>query len=547
MKPKAETYLWVAGLGLLIIVKAWPYVEKRIHNDRTAAQVRAQKEPDRADGTARGRAAAQDAPLFEPYSAHFDEIFPARVLSMAARNSPPKYRTSEGLAPKYGINGSVGVTLRDVKKGQRYTVEISADRLIGPSSDSYVMTEDAAAVVLCPRLNYDFKELRRNTQTNFINVTFSVRQEGRSGGVSVTRRWQVHQVNDCPVQLESRTVAQDGTITSRPIRQVSVVAGFVNENHPWIDTLLLEAKNTGICDEFVGYQGGNRKIGPQISAIWRALQNRGLSYSSVTTTTSSPHHTLQYVRFLEQSVASTQANCLDGSVLLCSILRKIGFNVGVMLVPGHAYVCVFDQTNEHWLFGIETTLLGKGDLVQATRTATELGAYPLNKWGDDQQDNYQLVDISKLREAGFHPIPFDEAAAVPYLPTQSVTTERPSPTDVARQQRIALAGRLNQAVSELRAHRGAKNEESFRVSAFNLFSEIRQCQSAFNSMRKRPELESSGIPVADSRMASQYEAIVLLLRTKTIEVGTEVTASDLEAAKEITEALVDLANLPLNY
>ncbi len=547
MKKYLPVIFWATAFITYATIKIWPYLDKKQSYDNQSPRTYHQAAPGAPAPTEPVFLPAKNAPLFEPYSAHFEELFPARVLTMAARPLSDQYRKSDGLAPKYGVSGTIGVTLRKVKKGQRYVVEISADRFIAPSKETYEIVENAEAVILCPRINYDYKELRRNTQTGFINITFAVRQEGEQAGNSATRRWQVHQINDCPIQMESRSITHEGEVTSRISKQSYVIAGFVNENHPWIDTLLLDAKNTGICSEFVGYQGGNKLIGPQISAIWKALQNRGLSYSSVTTSTSSDHHKLQHVRFLEQSIATTQANCLDGSVLLCSILRKIGFNVGVMLVPGHAYVCVLDQANERWIFAIETTMLGKADLSEAARVATESGMYPLNKWSEETREHYDLVNISKLRNSGLNPIPFDEVAAGAFLPAQNLSTQIQSPTEIARQKRIALASRLNQKLAELRSYNGSRNDEPFRVSAFNLFTEIRQCQSAFNNLRIRPELESSGIPIADIRMANQYASIVHLLRTKSIDINTEVTESDLDIAKEITEALVDLANLPLNF
>lgn len=493
---------------------------------------------------------------FEPYSGFSEELFPSRVLSMAGRAPSSQYRNEPGMAPRYGILGTIGVLVRNVRRGERYAVEIVGDRLIGSSQESFTIFEDAPVVVMCPRINYDYANLRRNTQTTFINLSFKVLKDGQADGPSATRRWQVHQINDCPIELDEKYVMHDGQIQSRRKSQSYVVAGYVNENHPWIDTLLMEAKSTGICNEFIGYQGGHEKIWPQIAAIWKALQNRGLSYSSVSTSTSSKFHALQHIRFLDQSIAATQANCIDGSVLLCSMLRKIGLNVGVMLVPRHAYVCVFDEKMEHWLFAIETTMLGNADLAEAVKMATQSGEYPLEKWNDDKSGAYDIVDLTKLRKEGIQPIPFDELAAMPAMPAQAppAVLQYQSPQEWARQkkewarqQRIIIANKLRQQVIDLQGNLAQRNDERFRISAFNLFNEIRKNQTDFNAMPYAPSLVPTGIRNADDQMQARYGEIVRTLRTKSVPINAEINEEGLNNAKTVVDALVELANLPLDF
>ena len=56
---------------------------------------------------------------------------------------------------------------------------------------------------------------------------------------------------------------------------------------------------------------------------------------------------------------SIEANCVDGSVLLVSLLRKIGIDAFLVLEPGHCYTAFHvDKEWKHPL-GIETTLLGE--------------------------------------------------------------------------------------------------------------------------------------------------------------------------------------------
>jgi hypothetical protein len=487
-------------------------------------------------------ASAADMPVdFAPFAARGNELFPSHQLSLNS-NLSNGYRTEPGLAPQYGIKGSIGVAVNKVRKGETYAVSVVGDRFINESTETFTIVEDAAVVVLFPRIAYDYSALRRNTQTTFMNLSFSVRRNGQGVGRSVTEKWQVHQINDCPMTVEMQTMLRHGLVGTKRISMRSTLAGYVNENHPWIDSILREAKETGICNEFIGYQGGRERIWPQVASIWAALQKRGLSYSSIATTTSSERFSFQHVRFLDQSISASQANCVDGSVLLCSILRKIGLNVGIMLVPGHAYVCVKDQDNAHFITGIETTLLSSADLRRATIAANTEGDHPLTKMNQD----YAYIDIGELRKSGRNPIPFDEIAAMPSSrPHDRVHFN--SPAEIAREQRIILANRLRQRVDELIAHRGPRTEEGFRIAAHNVFAEIRRCQSAFNRLGIPPSLEKSGVEDTDLKLHQRYGAIITLLKTKGIEIGVEVTAENLAVAKELSDALVSLASLPLNY
>ena len=508
------------------------------------------KSPDRPKVTPKPLPSTKEAeriPLessvdFTPYARTGNEIFPSHVLSIKT-GTPSSYRKRTGMAPSYGTQGIIGVIVRNARKGETFKVTISGDQFIKPSEETFTIWEDAPAVVLHPHLQYDYQSLRRNTQTTFTNLTFTVKKGAQGNGSSQTQKWQVHQINDCPLVLTVRNVLGDGNYSTETASYESAIAGYVNENHPWIDAILREAIDTGICTKFIGYQGGEEQIWPQVSAIWTALQRRGLTYSSISTTTRSEGHAFQHVRFLEQSISSTQANCLDGSVLLCSILRKIGLNTGIMLVPGHAYVCIVDESNKSFFCGIETTAIGGSDLRRAVSIANNEGDYPLSKI----TDKYTYIDITKVRGTHRNPIAFDEVAAIPSLRPQTKYQAFPSREELARQERIILAIKLQSKMTELLSHTSLRNSQEYRLAAVSLFTELRRCQSAFNGILSLPLLEKSGIIEADKRMEERYTHVINLLKTRSLDAGSEITDGDIKTAKEITDALVSLASMPLTY
>ena len=76
---------------------------------------------------------------------------------------------------------------------------------------------------------------------------------------------------------------------------------------------------------FTGYQSEDAdEVLLQVFAVWNVLQRRGIKYSDISKTTPNSVVTSQTVRFMDESLKSTQANCVDGSVLMASILEKIG-------------------------------------------------------------------------------------------------------------------------------------------------------------------------------------------------------------------------------
>ncbi len=46
----------------------------------------------------------------------------------------------------------------------------------------------------------------------------------------------------------------------------------------------------------------------------------------------------QHVRLVGESSKSNQANCVDGSVLIASVLEKIGIETDLVKVPGQMFV-----------------------------------------------------------------------------------------------------------------------------------------------------------------------------------------------------------------
>jgi len=212
----------------------------------------------------------------------------------------------------------------------------------------------------------------------------------------------------------------------------------VNEQHPFADKLLREALDHGAVDSFTGYQTKEAaEVYRQVYALWDALTERDVRYSDITATAAESDvvHS-QHVRLLDETVNNGQANCVDGSVVFASLLRKIGIESYLVMVPGHCYVAfALDEQGEQ-IVALETTLLqsaapeefeeidGLADLLDEEwleedsyavfSAAIAIGTADLvknkEKFADKNEARYLLMPVSAARKMGILPVGFQSNA-----------------------------------------------------------------------------------------------------------------------------------------
>jgi len=137
----------------------------------------------------------------------------------------------------------------------------------------------------------------------------------------------------------------------------------------------------------------------------------------------------QRVRFLADTWADRSANCIDGSVLIASVLQRIGLPSFLVLVPGHAFVGFYADADAQHAAYLETTLLGAhvGELAKLPGYAAAVAATPAHrislasfdaaleagrvrharvaaKLDGRHRPDYAVIDISAARAFGIAPI-----------------------------------------------------------------------------------------------------------------------------------------------
>lgn len=381
--------------------------------------------------------AQASAVTFEPYSYLEKDLFPSAFISTATvdwngdeetaedKKGPDDAVLEKGEIPVYGDeNGWLGLMLHDVPAKSRVRVEISIDGYLNPSVWEGTVKRNHEEVVVYPKAAWNFEALHKVREQRPVNATFKVTVDGKELSTQ-TEVYTMRSLNDCPFYVLLDEEGEEFENYS------GLFAAYVNENHPWVDGILKEALATGVVTGFTGYQSEDPdEVLAQVFAIWNVLQKRGIKYSDISTTTPSDWVVSQTVRFLDDSIDATQANCVDGSVLMASILRKIGLNVYLVMVPGHCLLA-FDlgEGDDDEIFGLETTLLGETDLgdegkdievpegligtphensFKVLAAAIAVGNETLEEYAEafaDEDDlSAELISVADARDMGIMPI-----------------------------------------------------------------------------------------------------------------------------------------------
>ncbi len=358
---------------------------------------------------------------FTPIAGWGQQLFPSYIIATAALKNANDSPDDTILGDADSLLG-VQVTAPDDNSTVKVTIE--SEGYLDLSVYSGVLAQKGKTYSIFPKLRYKFDRLSQCNQATPATITYRVRiddgvEEEKS--TTVTLR----PIHDCPIVVANGDSTIDTSFT---------FATFVNEQHPFMDKLLREALDIGKVDGYTGYQSKtDEEVLRQVYSIWDLMVARDTRYSSITTTAADSTEVFsQHVRLLEDTVNNQQANCVDGSVLMVSLLRKIGIESFLVLVPGHCYVGFFLDEKQDKLLGLETTLIGAEldwpeEVDEVLETAVDESLQSEYSWPSfvaaieagtsnlienaaklksDDQSEYKIIDIAAARKAGVLPIPF---------------------------------------------------------------------------------------------------------------------------------------------
>jgi hypothetical protein len=150
-----------------------------------------------------------------------------------------------------------------------------------------------------------------------------------------------------------------------------------------------------------GYQRGPDAVTQQVRALYQALKEAEITYvNSVIDYGAAPGQHTQRTRLPRESLALRSANCIDGSVLLASLLEGASLNAALVLVPGHALAGWETEDGSGEYRYLETTLIGGADFDAACAS----GQRQVAEFRDYYPDQLRIHRLADLRARKIYPM-----------------------------------------------------------------------------------------------------------------------------------------------
>jgi len=185
------------------------------------------------------------------------------------------------------------------------------------------------------------------------------------------------------------------------------IGAWVTPNSRAVDSFLTAAKQRHPKKTFAGEQADTVS---QVKAIYDELKARGVTYV-MDPTVNTDLVKVQRTRLPSEVLESTNAQCLEGTILFATMLEAIGLRPIIVLVPGHAFVGWHATRADGVKPGadrlfVETTMVGNAPFEAAVKTAMQRAALEL-KSGNVDRGTSQLIELTDLRTGGIKPQPME--------------------------------------------------------------------------------------------------------------------------------------------
>jgi hypothetical protein len=353
----------------------------------------------------------------------FNEVFPALELSQARRHAAAA-AADHVLGDGTGL---IAVRVRARHAGERVRLGVDAPGLGAPMRFGATLAQADVDYELHPPLDWDVPRLLALPTPLATPLQFTLERDGAAAGareVAVSLR---------PLD-EALYFVRDGADS---VDLSWIFAAYVDERGAAVDRILEVALKSGIVDKFDGYAGADPAlVYRQAWAIWQALTQHGIRYSGADPAIGrGPQVFSQRVRFIDETWNDRSANCVDGSVLIASVLQRIGLRSFLVLVPGHAFIGFYTDADAQHAAYLETTLLGAtvalpaklpdfaADVSPTRDNRASLAGFAAalaagrahhariaSKLDGRHRPDYALIDISAARAFGIHAIRAESTA-----------------------------------------------------------------------------------------------------------------------------------------
>lgn len=269
-----------------------------------------------------------------------NQVFPSFVIGWATYKGVKE----EDMGSSLGFN--INTSLSNVVL--KWELE-STDKNYFNIDSGYINCDEIRSTQLfMPKVAWNYKTLTKHQTSAPLNVYFRLIDPNTGNKVEKLVNINLRSINDCMTRYSGKNYYY-------------LFVSYVNEDHPEIDKILKQMLNTKMINAVLGYQWGPAYVDIQVAALWRVLHDRGFQYSSITDNSGyndAQGLFSQTVRTFDNSLKTNQANCVDGTVVFASILKRIGLRPIMVTVPGHCFLGYYTSdtttTDIHFL---ETTML----------------------------------------------------------------------------------------------------------------------------------------------------------------------------------------------
>lgn len=349
----------------------------------------------------------------EPLVLFYNEIFPSFICGVTS-NVPPSANDYEKFFSDK--SGSIGFKFssRCPQKKINYEINSLEGYFKRPLKGEFYTS--AGNVEIFPDIPWDYDKLLCTQGRTPGTLTFKFYDEK---GEEVNKTTSVHyrSPNDCILSVNLKNL---GYASSELTRMYWGTIAYVNEESANVNILMNDVVKTHPEIKAWGAAAGQgNDLLVQIKAVWEFIQTKNVLYSSIpgTPDKGNPNLMTQNLRNIESSLDQGLANCIDGTVLFASILRRWGFETYLVLVPGHAYLAFdipdydLDQNKEVTnRYHLETTKIGETDEKTGQKRTFEY-ALLYGKFETDKvfKEEVEYLSLNKYRSF-IKPIPFRSCA-----------------------------------------------------------------------------------------------------------------------------------------
>jgi len=292
--------------------------------------------------------------VWEPVTKFDNQIFPSFIIGWASYKG----------VKEEDMGSSLGFTINTNLTGVVLKWEIeSTDKSYFTIDSGYINCDDVRSTKLfMPHIAWNYRALTKHQTSAPLNVYFRLIDPNSGMKVEKLVNINLRSINDCITYFNGKSFQ-------------FLFTAFVNEDHPEIDKILKQMLDTKMIDAVLGYQWGPSYVDLQVAALWRVLHERGFQYSSITDNSGyneSKGLYSQTVRTFDNSLKTSQANCVDGTVVFASVLKRMGIRPVLITVPGHCFLGYYSNDTTHTdIRFLETTMLSSTAFVSNPKASVQ--------------------------------------------------------------------------------------------------------------------------------------------------------------------------------